>query len=100
MTFIGIESVVYAARDMKKSKRFFSDWGLKKIKDSSAGAVFETKIGSQIILRPNGHKDLPKAAARGVDFREVVWGVSSKRDTHSIRMVSASGSGSGRTSAA
>lgn len=85
MKFIGIESVLYAARDMKKSKRFFSDWGLKKIKDGSAGVVFETKIGSQIILRPRGHKDLPKAAARGVDFREVIWGVSSKRDLGKIK---------------
>ncbi len=85
MKFIGIESVLYAARDMNKSKRFFSDWGLKKIKDGSAGVVFETKIGSQIILRPRGHKDLPKAAARGVDFREVIWGVSSKRDLAKIK---------------
>ncbi len=84
MSFIGIDTVVFAAPDMKTSKRFFSDWGLKKIKDTKSGAVFATEIGSQIVLRPEGAKDLPAPATPGMCFREVIWGVSSKKHLDQI----------------
>ena len=32
MTFVGIDTVVYAADDVKLARRFFTDWGLEKTK--------------------------------------------------------------------
>jgi catechol 2,3-dioxygenase-like lactoylglutathione lyase family enzyme len=69
---------------MKAAKRFFGDWGLAKVKDGRGGVVFATEIGSQIVLRPDAAKDLPSPAAPGANFREVVWGVSSKRHLDQI----------------
>ena len=77
MTFVGIDAVVYAADDMKLARRFFTDWGLKKIKANQTQTVFETAIGSQIVLYPSGSKHLPPPAAPGLGYRETIWGVSS-----------------------
>ena len=64
---------------MKVARKFFSDWGLKKISDNRSGAVFRTQIGNEIIVRPLSAKDMPPPAAKGMNFREMVWGVSSKK---------------------
>ena len=77
MTFVGIDAVVYAADDMKLARRFFTDWGLKKIKATQSQTVFETAIGSQVVLYPSGSKHLPAPAAPGLGYRETIWGVSS-----------------------
>ena len=41
-------------------------------------------MGSQIIVRPTTAKGLPPAAAPGMHFREMIWGVASKRDLAAI----------------
>ncbi len=69
MAFIGIDAVVFRAPRMAEARRFFTDWGLNKLKDNRSGTVFKTEIGSEVVLRRSGTKDLP----------EVIWGVSSKR---------------------
>ena len=63
MAIIGLDTVVFTAPDMAKARKFFTDWGLKKVGSGRSGTVFETDIGSQIILRPKGAKGLPPAAA-------------------------------------
>ena len=78
MTFIGIDSVLFAAPDMNEARRFFSDWGLGKSKTTATRTVFETEIGSQVVLMRPEARDLPPPAAPGMNFREVIWGVSSK----------------------
>lgn len=85
MAFTGLFSTTYAAPDMKEAKKFFTDWGLKKIRDSKSLAVFETTAGCQVILRPTDSKLLPKPAAKGMNFREMVWGVSSNSHLAAIR---------------
>ena len=65
MTYVGIDAVVYAADDVKLARRFFTDWGLKKIKATQSQTVFETAIGSQVILYPSASKRLPSPAAPG-----------------------------------
>lgn len=83
MAFVGIDTVVFSAPDMKQARRFFVDWGVRRVRDGRAGAVFETEIGSQVVLRPPADGG-PSAAAPGANFREVIWGVSSTRDLDAI----------------
>ena len=45
MKFTGIETLVFSCPDMKTARRFYGDWGLKKVSDSRAGLVFETAVG-------------------------------------------------------
>jgi len=78
MAFTGLYSVLFSAPDMKVARKFFSDWGLKKVSDNRNGAVFKTQIGSEIIVKPLSAKDMPPPARAGMNFREMVWGVSSK----------------------
>jgi catechol 2,3-dioxygenase-like lactoylglutathione lyase family enzyme len=80
MDFIGIDTVVFGAPDLKHARRFFADWGLKKIADSASGLVFETGIGSQIVVRPEGAKTLRPRLEGGSNFREVIFGVPSRKD--------------------
>ncbi len=84
MTFVGIDSVVFTAPDMANAKRFFADWGLKKIKDNRGGAVFATEIGSQVVVKQATAKRLPETPNPGGHFREVIWGVATKRDLQGI----------------
>jgi catechol 2,3-dioxygenase-like lactoylglutathione lyase family enzyme len=83
MAFVGIDSVVFSPPDMKQARRFFVDWGLKRVRNGRSGTVFETEIGSQIVLRPPEAGGLPPAPPGG-NFREVVWGVSSPGDLDAI----------------
>lgn len=84
MSVVGLDTIVFSAPDMKAARRYAADWGLRKVKDGRAGAVFETEIGSQIVLRPPSAKDLPAPAAPGMNFREMIWGVSSRRELKRI----------------
>ena len=80
MSFTGIDAVVYGVANMDKCRAYFSDWGLKKISAGKTRTVFATRDGSEIVLRPRGAKDLPKAIQAGSTVREIVWGVTSKAD--------------------
>jgi catechol-2,3-dioxygenase len=72
----GIEKVIYGVDDMSQSCQFFSDWGLKIIKDEDDIKVLETLEKSQIILRKTLDPRLPKAIEDGPTVREVIWGVT------------------------
>ena len=84
MTIMGIDTVVYSAPNMEKAGKFFGDWGLRRVKGGKTGMVFETAVGSQIVVKPASAKDLPARPAKGVNFREVIWGVSSKAHLNQI----------------
>ena len=79
--FVGIDSVVFGAPDLSVPRKLFADWGLKKVKDAKSGLVFATEIGSEVVVRPDGSKSLPPKLSGGAEFREVVWGVRSAKDT-------------------
>ena len=85
MAFTGLYANIFAAPDMKKAKAFFVDWGMKKISDSRSGTIFESAAGSRVILRPPSSKLLPPPAIEGMNFREMIWGVSSKKHLAGIR---------------
>lgn len=85
MALTGIDAVVYGVTDMEKSRRFFADWGLRRVSSGRSRTVFETQDGSQVILMPRGDKTLPKPIQGGATVREMVWGVSAKSDLERIR---------------
>ncbi len=84
MTFVGIDQVIYGVKDMALGKRYFTEWGLKKTKDTKDRIVFATEEGSSVVLRPKDAQDLPKAAEPGSSVREVIWGVKAARDLKAI----------------
>lgn len=77
--FIGIESVVFGADDLAQPRRMFTEWGLKKVKDTAAGLKFATEIGSEVVVRPSGAAGLAPKLSGGSEFREVIWGVSTPK---------------------
>ena len=85
MPLNGIDAVVYGVANMAKCNAYFSDWGLKKVSGRKLGSVFETRDGSEIIIRPRSAKDLPKAIQRGSTVREIIWGVTAKKDLNRIK---------------
>jgi len=78
MAFVGIDAVVFGATDMAQARRMFLDWGLKKLEDNRAGLVFATELGGQVIVRPDGAPGLRPRISDTCQFREVIYGVSSK----------------------
>ena len=75
LTFLGIDCVEFGASDLKLAKKFFSDWGLLCKSFTSSKLVFETQIGSQIIIRPEASKLLRPKISPDSQFREVIFGV-------------------------
>ena len=84
MTFVGIDTVVFGAPDVKLARSMFSDWGLDRVRGGRDGVVLETRIGSQVEVR---QQDAPRLAPRlsgGSNFREIIWGVASSKDLAAI----------------
>ena len=82
--FIGIDAVIFGAQDMAQARKLFADFGLAKKQDTKSRLVFATEIGSEIVIRPSGAKDLPPPINPGAEFREVIWGVKSAKDVARI----------------
>ena len=82
--FVGIDSVVFGAPDLAVPRRLFADWGLKKVQDSKSGLAFATEIGSRVVIRPDGAKDLAPKLSGGSEFREVVWGVTNAKELDAL----------------
>jgi catechol 2,3-dioxygenase-like lactoylglutathione lyase family enzyme len=82
--FVGIDAAVFGATDLAKARKLFTEFGLKKIADRKSGLVFATEIGSEIVIRPEGAKNLPPKLNPNTQFREVIWGVASQRDVDRI----------------
>jgi catechol 2,3-dioxygenase-like lactoylglutathione lyase family enzyme len=80
MAFTGIDTVVFGADDLKIARKLFGDWGLRKLKDNASGLVFETGIGSQVVVRTEDARNLPARLSGGSNFREVIWGVATPMD--------------------
>ena len=85
MAFTGLYANVFAAPDMKTATKFFADWGLKKISANKEGVTFESSAGSRVILRSPSSRLLPLPAREGMNFREMIWGVSSKKHLADIK---------------
>lgn len=84
MAFVGIDSVVFGAPDVSLARKMFSDWGLTKLSDGRAGVALETGIGSQVVVRQQDSPRLPPRLSGGSNFREIIWGVSSRKHLDAI----------------
>src|SRR5262245_32701205 len=80
MNFVGIDTVVFGAPDLKLPRKLFADWGLKKVADRASRLEFETGIGSRIVVYPEDAPGLRPRLAGGSQFREVIFGVRSRQD--------------------
>ncbi len=77
---VGLEEVVYGVEDMALARRFFDDWGLKKVSAAKARLVYEAEDGTRVIARPADAKDLPKPLQPGSTVRKITWGLHKKSD--------------------
>ncbi len=64
MAITGIDAVVYGVSDMEKSRRYFSDWGLRKAKSGKTESILTTVNGAEVVLRTT-NKNLPASIERG-----------------------------------
>jgi catechol 2,3-dioxygenase-like lactoylglutathione lyase family enzyme len=75
-----IESVTYGVTDVAECVRFFKDFGLTLLDDSSPReAVLETVAGQEIRLRHLQDPSLPLPFEEGPGIREVIWGVDTQQ---------------------
>ena len=83
MQITGIESVEFGAPDMAEARTLFSDWGLRKAAAGGAGSGFAALNGARVVVRPEQSRLLAPRVGKS-NFREVIFGVRSKRDLAEI----------------
>jgi len=84
MAITGIASVLFGAQDMETMQRFLADWGLRKVSGGKTGAVYETAVGSTIVVKPEGARGLPPALNADGGFREVTFGLPTMRELDAL----------------
>ncbi len=84
MTIERIEAVTYGVDDLDTSIRFFRDFGLDLQHADDSGAVFFTRVGQRLVLRPLNDPQLPTAVEDGPGIREVTWGVDSQESLDAL----------------
>lgn len=81
---VGIDKLQFGVADMKAARRFYTDWGLKKVKSTAAHALFRTVNGAEVELFPQKARHLPSPMEPGSTLRRLVWGVNAKTDLKAI----------------
>ena len=87
MDYTGIESVHFGSDDLTQSRRFFTDWGLKKTSHSAKLLRFQTGNGAEVVVRDASSALLAPPLSEGAQFREFVLGVKTQRDLDRLAMV-------------
>ena len=80
MSIIGIEAVTFGVKNIEKSKKFLTDWGLKVQKTGAYGTDYACVDGSEVKIRAFNNRNLPSPIQAGSTVREVTWGVEKKKD--------------------
>lgn len=80
MDYLGLERVIFGADDLDEPKRFFTDWGLRRLSATRARLSFATGNGSELQVWRDGSKGLAPRIAADSQFREFVLAVKSRRD--------------------
>ncbi|HEX5419591.1 MAG TPA: VOC family protein [Gammaproteobacteria bacterium] len=78
--------MTYGVRDLEKSRRFWTNFGLTQAKETAGEAeiVFEAQDGSSVMLRSADDPALPESAYRGETLREATFGVAAPEDLREI----------------
>jgi catechol 2,3-dioxygenase-like lactoylglutathione lyase family enzyme len=84
MKVLGIEQVTFGVENLDECKRFWNDWGLKLVDESSSGSAFETLNGGKVIVRAIDDPSLPPAMEPGSTLREAYWGVDTQASLDEI----------------
>jgi catechol 2,3-dioxygenase-like lactoylglutathione lyase family enzyme len=77
MALNGIDRVTFGVPDLGVAKRFLVDWGLTPLAATPGGLQYETRDGSEVVVRPIDDPALPPPIEPGGTVREVVWGAKS-----------------------
>jgi catechol 2,3-dioxygenase-like lactoylglutathione lyase family enzyme len=78
MAILGIEALIYGVDDLEQCSRFWSDFGLTPVSETSEQSVFEVASGSRVVLMRRGDARLPKAFSHSVGVHETIWGVDTR----------------------
>ena len=84
MSIIGIEAVTFGVKNIAKSKKFLTDWGLKVLKTGAYGTDYACVDGSEVKIRAINSRSLPSPIQAGSTVREVTWGVEKKKDLKNL----------------
>ncbi len=84
MRVTNLDAITYGVRDLEKSRRFWTEFGLAPMQADAAGAVFEAQDGSNVILRRADDPALPAPAVAGETQRELIFGVAGPEDLEAI----------------
>ena len=85
MSILGIDQITYGATDLSTCRSFFSDWGLKLVRETAASLEFETLNGCRVVVADPAQVALPPAIEDGPTLREVVWGVADAASLAALR---------------
>jgi len=80
MALNGIDAVVFGVEDMAEARRFLDDWGVKPIAVTDDLLRYETRDGSEVIVRRADDPALPPAIEPGNTLREIIWGAESQAE--------------------
>lgn len=80
MALNGIDAVTFGVDNMTEAKRFLDDWGVKEIASDAFQLRYETRDGSEVIVRPVEDQSLPAGIEAGNTVREVIWGAENQQE--------------------
>jgi catechol 2,3-dioxygenase-like lactoylglutathione lyase family enzyme len=75
-----VEELYFGVEDVAECTRFFDDFGLERLEQGEAGAVYRTPANQFLHLRRAGDPALPEAVESGSSLREIIWGVDDPSD--------------------
>lgn len=84
MRVTNLDAMSYGVRDLDKSRRFWTDFGLAPAAAGDGETVFEAQDGSSVVLRRADDPALPPPAYPGETLREVIFGVAGREDLREI----------------
>src|SRR5687767_8082998 len=84
MNVTTIDAVTFGVSDIGVAKRFWTDFGLTLLADSSRRLVFSSLDGSTVEVRSADDPTLPPKFEAGDGVREATWGVRSQDDLNAI----------------
>src|SRR3954447_4313310 len=80
MALNGIDQVTFGAADMTEARRFLNDWGVTPVSASADRLHYQTRDGSDVVVRKSDDPALPAGIEPGNTLRELIWGAESQAE--------------------
>lgn len=84
MSLIGIEKLVFGVDDLDLCKKFWRDFGLTEVEDSTEHAIFACASNAKVEVRDTNDPVLPPPVIDGPGVREIVWAADSLKSVADI----------------